>query len=303
MNPTELREAFERATAGEPPLRVDTDRVVAVGRSRARRRRALTTTGVAVLAAGALAVPVALWNGAGSGGQAAGNPGRSGPTIEPTPGDPHGGCREQTHSGSTQGHVFAEWFVRQLPDTYRYNTDPGWQNSYQTDCVDGATFDTVDVGARVIGQDGDLGLVTARNDPAEPVAEPCKPPDTTIIATKMSGPEPPGSTPTAGSGTPHPTATAGSAEPPTIYDRCETHSRPDGSTLTIEESHQTGPDAGQRSRAVTWWRVDGTTVRLDVDNRHVLDDSARNPNLVLTIDQMVALVTDPGVLPYLPPAR
>jgi len=253
----------------------------------------------AVLTAGVLALPVALWNGGGSGNQPAGGTSQTGPSIEPTPGAPHGGCRQQTNSGSTTGHVFAEWFVQQVPARYSYRTESGWQNSYQEDCLDGARHDNIDVGARVVGKDGDLYLTTARSAPAQPVAKPCAGPQATATAGPTSGAGPTATAgPTPGAGT----RSAGPGEPMVVYDRCETRKRPDGSTLTIEESHRTEPDP-MRSRAVTWWRTDGSTVRLDVDNRHVLDDSAHNPQLVLTVEQMVALVTNPAVLVYLPPVR
>jgi hypothetical protein len=62
------------------------------------------------------------------------------------------------------------------------------------------------------------------------------------------------------------------------------------------------PELG-RSLTVIWWRTDGTVVRLTESNQHVFETSKPNPQLVMTLDEMLALVADPDVLLYLPPVR
>ena len=89
------------------------------------------------------------------------------------------------------------------------------------------------------------------------------------------------------------------------FDVCQTKHRADGSTLTIEESHWDvahKPHTVLHMRIVELWRPDGTTVRSFQDGPVV---AAANPGtgLSVTRDQVVALVTGPDILLYLPPQR
>jgi hypothetical protein len=288
MNETDLRSQFQYATATEPPLSLNVDSVVRGGKLRLRHRRAAVSAGLAAGAALVVAVPLTVAGAPGGGGSIrAGGSGVTTPSIEPTPGDEHGGCRTQTHSASTSGMVFGQWLLGRLPQGFF--SDPGWQNNYQTDCVDGAKLDEVDGGARMRGHDGDINVNLIRSVPASQVTPPCQP-EKGVLATKL------------------PTPTSGLAPntQPTIaehFDYCKTDRRQDGTTVTIEEKRmpEMGPD--YRARTVTWWRTDGTRVVVELDNRHVLNDSQPSPQLRLTRQQQLDLATNPDILVYLPAPR
>jgi hypothetical protein len=339
--PIDLRAELDRAaTRNEPPLTLDTDLLVAAGHRRLRRHRAARGAGVAAAAVGVLAVPTLVFVGPGIGVDPlqAGR-GGAGSTIEPTPGAPHGGCRGETKSGSTEAYAMAQWLQPRLPTRQQYHTDQGWQVAYRNNCVDGAHQDSNDVGFRVRTHAGDIEVTTARNNPAERIAQPCRPADSASAAPAAPGGAPvPGEptttgTPAAGTSgsavsvetlgpdgnwTPTvlppgavftPSKTVRLAEPDRgqTFTICRTQPQPGGGTLTIEESRWPGGPSSSRgfpavSRTVALWRPDGTVVTVIADNRDVSDTppAAQPP---MTIDEMVALVKSPGLQLHIPHPR
>jgi hypothetical protein len=273
MDDFDVRNQFLSAAANEPPMALDIDSVVAGGTRRLRRRRLFNTAGGGAVAALAVALPVAvIGSGPGSAGQQPGSGGSPSATD-------HGQCETQTHSGSTQATAFAAWLLPNLLP--QYTLEEGSSASYQTDCADGATLDTVGAGGRVSGSDGDINVTLVRADPAEPIRRPCyRPPNPTATATPPPSP-----------------ASA------LHFSYCKTILRSDGSTVTIEEQTATDGEHPYVSRIVIWWRPDGTQVAVFADNGHVLDTSRPNPNQVLTRNQTVALATNRDLLVYLPPQR
>jgi hypothetical protein len=281
IEPDELHAAFSRvATGDEPPLTLDTDELVAAGNRRRRRTYGLRGAGVAVAAAAVLAVPVLVLNGPGGGGgiQVA----SGGPSVEPTPGAPHGGCQGQSHSSSTEAYRVAQWLRTQLPARQRYDTKRAWQVSYQTDCVDGARQDSTTAGFRVIEHAGDIDVALNRDTPAERAPRPCQP-------------EYPGDAPNAGSSTSPARGHSG-------FTRCETTPLPDGSKLIIEELRRSpGADGLTVARMVAVWHPDGTVVTIRADNRVVTAPPASDAPL--TVDEMVALAKRRDLNLYYPPTR
>lgn len=334
--PDELRAELARAaTVHEPPLILDTDRLVAAGKARRLRRQAVVSAAGALAAAVVIGVPVIVFAGPGIGltGQSAG---AGGPTIPVTPGAPHGGCAGQTRSGSTQGYVLAQWLQAQLPGRQHYRTMAGWQVSYLTDCVDGAHLDTTEADFRVSEHAGDLQVVLGRDTPRQPLPRPCTATGGATVVDRNGNavpagttgtPPPPTGTPTSGApangaGAAHASAAHASGSnansggkagtpPPASADggrftRCETRPLPGGVKLTIEERQEPGDTASGGlfvSRTVRLWRPDGTTVTAVADNRLV--ESGQHPaaSAPLTVDEMTALVQNPGLSVYLPPAR
>jgi hypothetical protein len=307
MEPIDLRAELDRAAAlGEPPLTVDTDRLVAAGYARLRRRQAMRGAGVAVLAIVVIAVPTLVFAGPGIGaGPVPAGRGSGGSTIEPTPGAPHGGCRGPIQSGSTQAYAMARWLEPHLPARQRYSTIREWQTASREDCVDGARQDQNDVVFRLRGRSGDIHVITARNEPAERVVRPCHPAGT--ASASASG------TPTGQPGTGSPTggATASPTVPPpnggSRFTNCGMLPQAGGGTLTVEElrspgSPNTSPGIPLVSRVVAFWRPDGTVVTVVADNRYVGEaPPSRQPPL--TITEMVALVKSSGLQLYIPPRR
>ena len=315
IEPDELRAELARAaTVDEPPLTLDTDRVVAGGRSRRLRRQALLGAGGALAVAMVIGVPALVFTGSGP-GIGVRSAGAGGPTIEPTPGAPHGGCRGQTRSGSTEAYALAQWLQANMPDGRKFATMDGWQVSYLDDCVDGSRQDSNEVSFRRRDRAGDLTVAVARNAPAERVTPPCQP--DTAGASSMAVPTaspttrgvPTGTSTTAVS-TSRPAGKGGAVGMPAgtdggRYTRCESRGLADGSTLTIEEQR----NSTDRSRppvvslTVVLWRTDGTVVRAVGDNRVVFD--SQHPTVLpsLTADQVIALVQNRSLQPFIPPAR
>jgi hypothetical protein len=306
--PVDFRAELDRAaTQNEPPLTLDTDRLVAAGYARRRRRQVLRGVGVAVVAVAIIGLPTLVFAGPGLGVHQA-QPASSGPSVEPTPGAPHGGCVGETRSGSTEAYAMAQYLQPRLPSRQHYHTDDGWQTAYRNNCFDGAKQDSNDVDFRVQEHTGDIVVTTARNRPAEPVARPCRPPDTGLASKLPPSPTATGGPttgPTRSSGKPsHPTPTRTPSGP--RFTRCETRTVAGGAKLTIEEQRDPTMNPSNVpfiSRIVALWRTDGTVITVVADNRFVMEDQHPVAQPPLTIDEMIALVSDPGLQLHIPPAR
>ncbi|MEN3356422.1 MAG: hypothetical protein V7637_404 [Mycobacteriales bacterium] len=307
IEPDELRAELARAaTVGEPPSTLDTDRVVAGGKALRRRRQVLLAGGGVLAAALVIGVPAVVFAGPGI-GLSRQQAGAGGSTIEPTPGAPHGGCRGQTRSGSTDALALSNWLRANMPDGRQFGTMAGWQVADRTDCVDGGHLDSNQADFRRKDRAGDLIVTTVRNTPAERVTPPCQPPDV-IVATKEGVPsatgiptgEPTATRPVAPTGSGTRTNADGSR-----FTRCETRTLADGSTLTIEELHNTTyPDNPSFvSLTVALWRTDGTVVRVDGDNRVVPGSGHPTTQPPLTAGQLIALAQNRGLQTFIPPAR
>jgi hypothetical protein len=312
--PVDLRAELDRvATEDEPPLTLDTDRLVASGYRRLRRYRVLRGGAITLATAGALVFPALVFIGPGVGGQ--GQAAGGGTSIEPTPGAPHGGCVGQTISGSTEAAAMAQWLQPRLPTRQRYQTDGGWQVAERDNCYDGAHQDSNDVGFRVTTHAGDIDVTTARNDPAERPQPICRTEEQISASARAESPPPPAATgqtansaaQPGGTRTRPPTGSPTSPDTGQVFTICRRQPQPGGDLLTIEEWRWPGgpnssPDIPAIGRTVRFYRADGTVVSVVADNRDVsATPAAAQPPL--TINEMVALAKNRGLQLFIPHPR